>query len=358
MQEKTNIFHELYSYLDEKGIKDVEKWKKIRGKRKKKINLYAAEWYRNKLPFLVDLIESSEGIVLNFEKFTPKWNNTQKVAKKAVFYSDISVILINNEFKVEKEREYSYSTKKQERKSDNRVRSGTIQDLIKVLLQIKPLVIKGIVIPLPINLNFDDLVRDELKIFQEYKKLTQKIKNYQLDTFSIPVSLDKWKIRRQIEEIQEFKPTLTGLKPIQICLPYLTNLKLDTLIGLREDNYDYFQKYQQALREFLLTTPNIKSESAFFEIMKKVNCEIEVLTDRVEGISKSRNRKGAEVILGTGLSLMTILVDAQIATYIGGLVGGKTLLDNLDYFYLSKSKLKTNDYHMAYLTHKESLNKI
>lgn len=356
----TSIFIELYDLLDDKGIKDSAKWKKIKGKRKRKINLLVAEYFRDKLPELVNIIEASEGIVLNFDKFKPKWNNTYKVAKKAVFYSDISIILIDNAFSVGKETQYhldKFSSRKQKEIEKNKVQFGSLQDLVKVLLQIKLLVLRGIVIPLPINLMFDTTYKSELKIIQKYKKLTQKIKSNELDSFTVPVSLDNWKVKRQIEEIQEFKSSMTGLKPIQLSLPYLSNLQLDYLIDIREDNYEHFQRYQNALRNFLLTTPNIKSESTFIEIAKKVNNEIENLTQQVNTVSKKKNRKGAEMLFGTGLSLMTIFVDAEIAPYISGLIGGRTILNNLEFFNSDRNVLVPNDYHMAYITHKESLKK-
>lgn len=353
------LFTPLYQLLFDYKVDAIEELEKLSKSNIRALYGRVALFFKDNLNIILQIIENSEGVVLNFDNYNAKWNNTNKIAKKSVFYSDISVVLLEETIKIGFEEPLIKSPLSKRKMISKKVRSGGLKQTIEVLLQIKPLVLKGILIPIPANIEFvneEESIPQNVKI--KYHRIIEKIKRGDMSCFTLPVSLDRWQIRRQIEETVHFRPALSGLSPINIYLPYLSNIDLDTLIGLREDNYEIFQRYQQSLKNFLVSSPNLNSENAFLEIARKIDFEIETLSIKVKEMASQRNRRGWEIGIGIGVSALTLLVDIQFAKYIAGIIGSKSVFDGITYLTNNQNNIQNQDYYMAFLTHKESTNKL
>ncbi len=354
----SNLFTPLYDLLQRYKVDTPQKFNSISVRNRKALSGHIALFFKDNLRSILDLIEISQGIVFNFDDFNPKFWGTDKIARKAIFYSDVSVILLSGRIQFMGADNMRFSKKSKVKKIHKKTNAQNLGGLVSILLSIRTLVEKGIMIPLPGDMNISP-EQDYLDpgISSDYNSAIEKLRNCDLDNVIIPISLDKWQTRSQIEEFNFAKPTIRNMKPIHIYLPHLSYIDIDTLINLREDHYDSFFRFQQALRRFLVDSSLTKSEGAFLEMAQKVDYEINVLENEVKLMEKQRKQKGYEVAFGISASALTLLVDPQIAKYVAAIIGSKTALDGMNFFSnkkINKFKIENNQYYLAYLVKKLS----
>lgn len=342
-----SIFNELYRILDEYKIDDLKKFQRKSSPVKREIATLIVSFYRDNLRNILNMLNRSQGIVFNFERFNSKWHSYEKIAKKSTFYSDISVVLFDG-------RAASSQLLRKEphrRYSENANASRSVQDVIGLLLSIKHLVLKNILIPLPDSIRLDTTIGryDPLLSF-DYADAVNRIKNGDLESTIVPVYMDKWQTRAQVNEHEDYFKGKRELKPITIYLPQLSNLSTESLIGVREDCFDHFYNFQQGLKTFLNSSTTINSESLFVELVRKVDHEISEIEQKIVDIQQQKRRKGVETFLGMGTSAVSFLVDPELAKYIGGFFASKTAFDGFSFLHNSESSknLETHKYYLAY----------
>lgn len=310
-----------------------------------------AHYFKENLPIIIGLIEESSGVVLRFDDYNPKWNRLPKVVRKAVFYSDVSVVLLDGQISVSGP-EIKSPVRRKGRKIPQLVRASNIGDLVATLYQIRPLVQRGIVIPLPGDMRFSSgQVELSPGVVHTYNSIVQQIRS---NGTVLPVVLDNWLIRRQVEELSE-GAKYTSLRPVNLYLPHLRTLSLDLLLGVREDHYDAFKRFQRAMREFLAGSALTQSEAKFLELARKVDYEIHELKQRMDDIERSQRSKGWEVLGGLLASSVTLLVDAEIARILSATISSTTIADGLRFLSSRKDNLRSledSDYYLAYKVHR------
>lgn len=342
------LFSELYDLFAQYKLKEGRDFASISDRNKQALSGRIALYFKDHLQQIVNLITESQGIIFRFDNYNPKWENLGKVSRKAVFYSDVSIVLLTGEIQVRG----PAGASEQRRKTPKKILATNMDGLVSTLLRIKPLVERGIVIPLPGEMVFDR--RQEYldaRVISEYNAIIDSIKTDQIKNVVVPVSLDKWAVRSQIEEMMVRSQRSSMLRPLHIYLPHLSNVPLDTLISIREDNYDSFMRFQQAMRGFLITSSGVKSERAFIELASKVDYEVGELRIKMEKMKREATTKSFEAVGGLIASSLTLLVNADIARFISIAIGSKTIFDGLK-FVLERpdaySIIKDSKYYLAY----------
>ncbi len=355
------IFAELYELLDSYNIDSVESYFSISNRDRRTLSASITMFFKYNLGTIVNIANRSQGIVFNFDKFNPKWNQADRVAKKSVFYSDVSIVLLEGEVVLTKQSVEHLRGQEVYHFHNSRhanLSGSNIAPMISTLLSIRPLVLKEIVIPIPSQIRFDpnawykagaDLDLDQ------YNALIRKIRNCDFESTVVPVALDKWQVKSQFYEMEPFENGRARVQPVKIYLPYLSNLSLDMLIGLRQDHYDSFYKFQYELKEFMQMSSRVSSETAFIDIARKVDHEIRKMDSFVSDLSAQRRRKGYEAIFGIGTSAISFFVAPDIAKYLAAIFGSKSVIDSFT-FLNNKSKdtssIKNHSYYLAYVTKK------
>jgi hypothetical protein len=342
------MFEDLYELLSRYKVDSVEKFDSISTANRRALSGRLGLYFRDNLPAILDRIEESQGLVLNFDRFNPKVNPLEKVARKALFYSDISVALLDAEIQIGL---HARASRSKHKKIHRKTFASNIAPLIQTLLEIRPLVQKGILIPLPGQILIgEDALENDVQF--RYNHVLSEIRGGKYRSVIIPVTLDRWAIRRQIEEIEQGNSTLTATRPVRIFLPQIRGLATDSLLGLREDNYDAFLRFQRALREFASSSQRLASETMFLELARKVDYEVQLLEARVKTMEADRRRHGWEVVFGMALTSLTLLVSPEVAAVLASFVAKKTLWDGVQYLRIGKGAFANDDYYMAYLVSK------
>lgn len=354
---KSGLFSELYDLLAQYKLGHGREFDSISARNQEALSGRIALYFRNNLSDIVRLVEESKGIALRFDNYNPKWERLGKISRKAVFYSDVSLVLLAGRIQV-RAPGFRASGRKQSRKLPKQVSATNVSGLVSTLFKIRPLVERGVLVPVPSEIELDQSQEHiSPETIAGYNAIIDAIKKDELENVVVPVLLDEWRIRRQIEEIREISPGVSDLRPLHIYLPHLSNVSTETLLSMREDNYEAFMRFQQALREFLLASAKVRSEQAFLELAHKVDYEIRELKSRVDTIGDERRRKGWEISSGLIASSVTLVVDAEIARYLSAVIGSKTVFDGLKFLLGRRNAYKTlegSDYYLAYKVHELS----
>jgi hypothetical protein len=360
-KEIAGTFDPLYEILARYKIDAPIKYYSISHRNRAALSARTALFFAHNLRAILDLVNRSQGIVFSFDKYNPKWGQTEKIARKAAFYSDISVIILSGRVQLLSAQDREVMIKSRAKKIRPSTSATNLGNMVETLLMIRPLIERGIVIPLPgdMEIGLDPEIMDP-SLPYDYNTTIEMIRRCQLESTLIPVSLDRWQIKAQIEEITTVNSNTRNLKPLYIYLPHLSRLDLGTLITLREDNYDAFFRFQQALRDFLVSASISNSESKFIEIARKVDFEINELELKVKQLAQERKRKGWQIAFGVAASAVSFLVDAQLASYVTAILGSKSAFEGVS-FLSNRSKFKdiieSHRYYMAYLAKRAAENR-
>ena len=353
-----DTFAPIYDILTRYKIDKPEKFYSISNRNRNALSTQIALFFKDNLRNILDLINESQGIVFNFNRYNIKWGKLDKVARKAIFYSDVSIILLSGTVQLFSSKDMQFETRGKRRKMRKAASASNLGDMVSILLLIRPLIEQGVIIPLLGDMQISTYQdRFDPLLSEDYNAAISKLKKCELESTLIPVSLDRWHVKTQIEEIIAGNKSKNRQQPVYIYLPHLSNIKTETLLELRQDNYDAFFQFQQALREFLISAALVNSERAFVEIARKVDYEITELELRVKQIEKERRRKGWEIGLGISASALSFVVDAQLAIYIGAMLGSKTVFEGLTFLSnrsVRRDILEDHRYYLAYLAKKTS----
>jgi len=349
-------FSELYDLLARYKLTEDRELRSLSDRNRSNLSARIATYFRDNLKDILALAENSEGVVLRFDKYNPKWGKLDKVSRKAVFYSDVSVALLEGQINVFGVEQLSSRKGTRSRKIPKQVNATNLDGLVTTLLQAKPLVDRGILIPLPADMNIGREQSDiDPSTVYRYNELLATLREDRLTNVVIPVALDHWRIRQQIEEMRTLSTGIQELRPLHIYLPHLSGISIEELIHVREYNYDSFLRFQKAMRKFLTQSAGVKSESAFIELLRHVDHEVRELESKVEQIRKEQSFKGWGIAGGMIASAMTLLVDAELAKYGSAIIGSKTIFDGIKYLKNRAQAHRTLDdsyYYLPYLVRK------
>lgn len=139
---------------------------------------------------------------------------------------------------------------------------------------------------------------------------------------------------------------------LNIWLPRVTNIPLDTFLQLRADNVDSFQRYQAAIANFLDRTSKADSESALCELFEHVDYECRRFAEKMKNIRRSRVLSSLELLVGSCALGLSFLVDsdfAKLLTSFYGIYQGKDYITSLIKYNEMKHDLQVSDFYVSWL---------
>ena len=176
------------------------------------------------------------------------------------------------------------------------------------------------------------------------------------DSEKIKVSLDYDELEKQLYEI----PSQVGTLPIgaiDLYLPHLATVGIDTLIELRENEEYAFIKFQRMLSEFFRDSHFASNEQKLLHCMQEVDEGVRETEEELSLIAKKRLYSGAGVSVGLIATTLCLYCKPEVAEYVQALVGGATTIAALKHFAMKQEKkgeLKRSDFYFPWLVHSKS----
>lgn len=159
--------------------------------------------------------------------------------------------------------------------------------------------------------------------------------------------------------IQVFEGNTIGdpkdLSVLNIWLPKLSNISLDTLLRIRDDEGDSFQRFQFALKK-LICNNKIDTETSLKELFQNVDYEVRTFEAKLEAIKRSRAMSTYQAILGFSVMGLCFLVPSEIAKTITAILGvyqSKGFIGALIKEYNRAYDLKKSDFYIPWLLTKK-----
>lgn len=166
-----------------------------------------------------------------------------------------------------------------------------------------------------------------------------------------------------IEEIEKQffeSPNLDYKSPpgsVEIFLPHLKTVDMQTIVRLRRDEQDAFIRYHRYLSDFFRDSAVISNERSIVDCLQRIDEGVRETDVALNLLKKKNIYNGLALSVGLSSVALCLFLPSEIAEYIRAVVGGATGVAALHYVAStqdSSAKIKNADFYFPWLLHKES----
>jgi len=147
------------------------------------------------------------------------------------------------------------------------------------------------------------------------------------------------------------------LRVFRFLLPSVANLPLETLLSLRVDHQDQFDRLNRAEHKLLKGMLGASSSSAAKAILMEVDSYVRDYKEQMQLIRHKHARSLSLMSLGLAALTVPVLLPVELYKVLAGVIGGFSFNDFIvEQFGIAeqKSRMKQDDMYFAALVHKES----
>lgn len=148
------------------------------------------------------------------------------------------------------------------------------------------------------------------------------------------------------------------LSVFRFLLPSVSNVPLETLLSLRNDNKDHFDRLNLAEHKLLKGLFEVSSTTAAKTILTEVDSYIRSYKDRLQDIKRKHTKALSLMSLGMVAMTIPILLPVELCKVLAGVIGGFSFKDFIvEQFSIleQKNRIKSDDMYFAALVHNESM---
>jgi hypothetical protein len=138
-------------------------------------------------------------------------------------------------------------------------------------------------------------------------------------------------------------------------LPHLTNIPLDVLIKLREDEGASFLRFQMAIKHLLKGLDDMDSETKLKELFERVHDEVRAFEFEMKILSKSRALRTYNVFINFSVIGLCTWLSSPIAQVIAAVFGAYQGKEFLRYLFREleiKNEIRTREFYLPWVVHK------
>lgn len=212
------------------------------------------------------------------------------------------------------------------------------KDLSHKLSRFEKLIEYGIVIPLP-----------------------SKIIRHRVVDWDLPDRIDELSLGNDIVEpyfknpflisqfTEEQKPVACGA--IELLLPQVRELPIESILSLRNDRGEGFERFQYQLSYFLRKSDKADSEQTLIDLLEHIDAEIYQLRSEFDDIAKKKRLQVHSLAYSFGVLALVFVLPSEIYKSIAALFGSSSILKSLQNIRLldfEKARLRTHSFYFPY----------
>ncbi len=172
----------------------------------------------------------------------------------------------------------------------------------------------------------------------------------------INISFNNPNIRNHLFENYKTKNLNPGV--MNIWLPQLKNIPMDTMLKLWKDEESTFKVYQYELKRILSKIGDIDTEMKLLELFQNVDENIRKIETKLKIIKKSSAFSKIDAVIGTTVLGLTFFLPEEITKMILSFLGSYNLYQFKDSIFKQKEKVndfKSSEYYLPWLLHEKSI---
>jgi hypothetical protein len=146
----------------------------------------------------------------------------------------------------------------------------------------------------------------------------------------------------------------TGI--INVWLPEIRDIPLETLLRIRQDEADSFIRFQHSIKKFLNGLNGFDSEAMLLELFQHIDYHVREMEQKMINLSKMKALASINAIVGSALMGLTFFLPPDVARAVIAVLGGfqlKEYKDKLSEIYDKRNELKSSDFYVPWLMHDE-----
>lgn len=178
--------------------------------------------------------------------------------------------------------------------------------------------------------------------------------------YGIPVALQDHFIRAQfVENDLADDPTIDI---IRLYLPLLRNVRLNTLLKMREDHGDAFIRFHRTLKKLITEAQELDSDRKLKDLLENVDSNVRDFEDEMQKVERMRSSLKKQAMVTSSAISLSFLLPSVVAEWITRFIGDNKAKDFIKgRFELREDEetLKNRDYYVPWLcNHKDNLKRL
>lgn len=174
---------------------------------------------------------------------------------------------------------------------------------------------------------------------------------------ALEVNLDVDEIdQRSFESPESGHKTPVGA--VEIFLPHLKDIDVETIVRLRGDEQDAFIRYHRYLSAFFHDSSRARDEKSIVECLQQIDEGVRETQASFEGIRKKNLYSGLRFGIGLSTAVLCLFMPHAISEYIRAVVGGATGVAGFEYLASrnkSLEEIRNADFYFPWLLHREKV---
>jgi len=177
-----------------------------------------------------------------------------------------------------------------------------------------------------------------------------KLKTYQENLNQLPTAIcSPSRDSQLLQYLKLDEPSEVNVTPAY--LPNLTNVPVDVILRLREDEAESFARFHHAIGDLLTRSRNSFSESAFLDMLREVDYEVRLYREKMETLANSRQLSSYEAFVSVTAVGLCAAVPSPVGEALSAILGTystRKYVGDLFAYAKDAKRLKESDFYVPW----------